>query len=33
MIATFCGLCGAGIGALAPDRIVGRALWSALGLR
>lgn len=33
MIATFCGLCGAGIGALAPGRIVGAALWTALGMR
>jgi uncharacterized membrane protein len=33
MIATFCGLCGAGLGALAPGRIVGGALWGTLGLR
>jgi uncharacterized membrane protein len=33
MICTFIGLCGAGLGALAPGRIVGRAVWNALGLR
>lgn len=33
MVCTFIGLCGAGLGALAPGRVVGRAVWSALGLR
>jgi uncharacterized membrane protein len=33
MICTFIGLCGAGLGALAPGRIVGRSVWSVLGLR
>jgi uncharacterized membrane protein len=32
MVCSFVGLCGAGLGALAPGRIVGRAVWSALGL-
>ena len=33
MIGSYLGLVGAGIGALAPGRIVGGAVWSALGLR
>jgi len=33
MIGTFIGLCGAGMGAFAPGRVVGSAVWSTLGLR
>lgn len=33
MVCSFIGLCGAGLGALAPGRVVGRFVWSALGLR
>ena len=33
MVGTYLGLVGAGVYALAPDRLAGAALWSVLGLR